>query len=135
MNSMYCGGKLVNSLPGTGVVTPMFGWPQLPALLPPRSPGLHGGEASPGPKPSQVSWTTLAVHNISSPALASSSFPGPQRRLRLPRRRETIEWRVPRSQNTLRSQNAARRARPLKISLVVSLVSPPLLPHPAGWET
>lgn len=43
----------------------------------------------------------------------SSSFPARLRYLRRLRRREASEWRIPLSQNTMRSQNAARRTRPL----------------------
>lgn len=74
--------------------------PRLCVLLQPPAP--HGGLGLPSPAP-----------GLSSPPPASSSFPAQLRCIRRLRRREASEWRTPRSQNTMRSQNAARRTPPL----------------------
>ncbi|KAJ8776767.1 hypothetical protein J1605_015356 [Eschrichtius robustus] len=91
----------------------MFVWPSFPlfslpehrkasrqrVLLQPPAPRGYLGLPSPAP-------------GLSSPVPVSSSFLVQRCLLRL-RRREASEWRLPRSQNTTRSQDASRRARPL----------------------
>lgn len=84
---------------------PLFSLPaprRAPWLCVLQPPAPHGSLGLRSPAP-----------GLSLPVPVSSSFPARLRYLRRLRRREASEWRIPLSQNTVRSQNAARRTRPL----------------------
>lgn len=135
VKSRYFAEKLMNSLPDGSEATQITAWPGLPALLSPRAPqSSSAARPSPAPDPSRCLDLPSPAPGLSSPVPASSSFLG---RRRLRRQRQDAgqaNGGAPGSQNTTRSQNAPCRARPF-LFLAVSAVSPPLRPHPAGWET
>lgn len=124
----------MNPFPGAsrlrgGSGGPVF--PPFPPLEPRRAPQQRVPSQPPAPQGSL--GLPSPFPSPSAPALAFSSFPV-RRQLWRQRRREASEWRLARSLNTTRSQNAARSTTPFPF-LVVNEVLPPLPPHPSGWET
>lgn len=112
MKSMYSGEKLMNSLLGASEATLMVGGPGFPLFsLPERRRAPRLGALPQPPAPRGCLGLLSLAPGLSSPAPASSAFPA-RRRLRRLRRREASEWRIPHSQNALRSQNAARSPPP-----------------------
>ncbi|XP_077804747.1 protein GUCD1 isoform X3 [Macaca mulatta] len=106
----------MNLLPGASEATLMFGWSKLPAFFPPRIPQSSCIESFSSPRP-LTGTSTSPRPSPASPVLAYFSFSSVHGESRYG---EGVnqENGGPSSQNSTRSQNAARRAR--------------LLPFPSG---
>lgn len=103
-----------NSLPGASEATQTVWVTRASRFSPsPNLPEFLSSASFSRPRPlTRASGLPSPAPGLTSPAPAYSPFPV-QRQLHRLQRREPSEWRVSRSQNTTRSQNAARRTRPL----------------------